>query len=149
MSVTPLQASMLLVGGILATLAAAGVLACTTSTLTGTQVFGLISVLAGSTAVAGGLSLTGPQPSGSGIIPHLIVILAILGLTVALATRNVFGNTEVVGVFGFILGGGAIGAGSQIMNTKLQTQLNASQPPPQPVPEFQSFPYIPPGPPGS
>lgn len=113
-------------GALLAVLAAAGILATTTSTLSGPQVFAMIGFIAGGTAVAGGLALTSPTTS---LIPHLVLILAVLALTVALAVKHVFGSTEVDGVFTFILGGGAVGAGSGIITAK----VTAATLPPPPV----------------
>lgn len=98
---------------VLALLAAAGVLATVSNVLTGVQVYAIVSVIAGGAAVAGGIALS----STSNLIPHLILILAVIGLTVAMALEHVFGTVEVTGVFGYILGGGAIGAA--ITNTQM------------------------------
>lgn len=130
MTLTPLERSLLQLGAVLVVLAAAGVLAIVTNTITGVQVYAMITVIAGGTAVAGGLALT-PEPAN--LIPHLVLIAAVLGLTVALAVEKVFGSTEVIGVFGFILGGGALGAGSTIVASKVAAAAAAHVPPPPPI----------------
>ena len=98
---TTTQRALLQLAAVLVVLAAAGVLATVTTTLSGSEVYGIITVIAGGTAVAGGLALSATPAN---YLPHLLLIAAVLGLTVALAVEKVFGSTEVVGVFGFILG---------------------------------------------
>jgi hypothetical protein len=115
-NLSPTVKAMLQLLAVLAVLAAAGILAVVTTTLTGTEVYAIITVVAGGTAVAGGLALSATPAN---MLPHLLLIAAVLGLTIALAVEKVFGSTEVVGVFGFILGGGALGAGSNIVATKV------------------------------
>jgi hypothetical protein len=105
---------------ILAILAGAGLLCTVSSTLTGAQVYGLIAFIAGGTAVAGGLSLPSTTTeSWVALFPHLVLILSVIALTVCLGLNNTFNGTEVMGVFSFIFGGSAIGAGSTIITTKL------------------------------
>jgi len=101
---------------VLAVLAAAGVLAALTTTLNGAEVFALLTVIAGGTAVSGGLALGGT--TGANLVPHIVLITAVLGLTVALAILKIFDSGEVTGVFGFILGGGAVGAGSSVTSAQ-------------------------------
>ena len=127
---TALQKSLLQLAAVLAVLSAAGVLATVTTTLTGTQVYAMVTVIAGGTAVAGGLALSATPAN---MLPHLLLIAAVLGLTIALAVQHVFGSTEVTGVFGFILGGGALGAGSNIVATKIAAANAAHNPPAPPV----------------
>jgi hypothetical protein len=127
--VTTTQRALLQLAAVLVVLAAAGVLATVTTTLSGSEVYGIITVIAGGTAVAGGLALSATPAN---YLPHLLLIAAVLGLTVALAVEKVFGSTEVVGVFGFILGGGALGAGSNIVATKVAAALHPQQPTPLP-----------------
>jgi len=124
---TATQRSLLQLASVLVVLAAAGILATVTTTLSGTQVYAIITVVAGGTAVAGGLALSATP---SNMLPHLLLIAAVLGLTVALAIEKVFGSTEVLGVFGFILGAGALGAGSNIVATKVAALQHAPAPPP-------------------
>lgn len=105
------------VGSVLVVLTAAAVLAVfEPPTMPAAGLYGLVGVIAGGTAVAGGIALTTPSTS---TVPHLILIAAVLGLTVAMAVQHIFGHTEVTGVFAFILGGGSVGAGTNVMNTKL------------------------------
>jgi hypothetical protein len=113
---TPTVKAFLQLSAVLVVLAAAGVLAVTTATLSGTEVYALVGFIAGGTAVAGGIALTATPAN---VIPHIILILAVLGLTIAMAEKSVFGNAEVTGVFTFIVGGGVLGAGSNIITTKL------------------------------
>ena len=106
------------IAGVLAVLAGASVMAVVSGTLDGTQVAGLVSIIAGSTAVAGGLTLAG-DGKASDLVPHLILILAVIGMTVALALEHVYTSTEVTMILGFIIGGGGTGAGVGVTNAKL------------------------------
>ena len=109
--------SFLQIGVVLLLLAAAGVLATIGHVLTGGEVYSIVSVLAGGTSLAGGLALS---VAPANLYPHLILIAAVIGLTVAMALTHLFGSTAVEGVFGFILGAGVLGAGSNII-TKMLT----------------------------
>lgn len=115
---TPRQSVLPLVA-VLALLAGAALLTVVSKTLTGGDVYGLVTVLAGGTAVAGGLALSS---STANIVPHVVLIVAVVGLTVAMALEHVFGSVEVQGVFEFILGGGSVGAGSNIVTMRLRRQ---------------------------
>jgi hypothetical protein len=129
MTLTALQKSLLQLGAVLAVLAAAGVLAVTTTTLDATQAFGIVGVIAGGTAVAGGIALTATP---SNMLPHIVLIAAVLGLMIALAIEGVWGQVEVTGVFTFIIGGGALGAGSSIVTTKVAAAAHNPAPPAAP-----------------
>jgi hypothetical protein len=140
MNLSATNKALLQLAAVLAVLAAAGVLATVTTTLSGTEVYGIITVIAGGTAVAGGLALSATPAN---MLPHLLLIAGVLGLTIALAVEKVFTSTDVVGVFGFILGGGALGAGSNIVATKVAAMQHAQQfalppavDPPPPVPRL-------------
>jgi hypothetical protein len=144
---TPTVKTFLQLAAVLVVLAAAGVLAVTTATLSGTEVYALVGFIAGGTAVAGGIALTATPAN---VIPHIILILAVLGLTIAMAEKSVFGNAEVTGVFTFIVGGGVLGAGSNIITTKLAKANAAHEPPafapghPLEVPPFHPLEGAPP-----
>jgi hypothetical protein len=114
--------------GVLAVLAGAAVMAVVSDTLTGTQVAGFVAIIAGSTAVAGGLTLAG-DGNPSDLIPHLVLVLAVIGLTVALALEHVFTSTEVVLIFGFIIGGGGTGAGVGVTTARLNALAAAAAEP--------------------
>jgi len=120
------------VASILVILAAAGILAAMTTTLDGAQVYTLLAVIAGGTAVSGGLALGGT--TSTNLIPHTVLLIAVLGLAVALAMVKVFDSGEVVGVFGFVLGGGAVGAGSVATSTQEAAAAAPAAAPPASVP---------------
>ena len=101
---------------ILLALAAAGILATVAHILTGTDVFGIVSVLAGATALAGGLALS---VTPTNLYPHLVLIAAVIGLTVAMGLTHIFVRADVVGVFGDIFGAGLLGAGANAITKVL------------------------------
>ena len=101
---------------ILLALAAVGVLATVAHVLSGSDVMGIVSVFAGGTAIAGGLAL-GASPTN--LYPHLILIAAVIGLTVAMALMHVFVKADVMGTFGFIFGAGIGGALASNVITKV------------------------------
>ena len=108
---SPTQQTLIVLTGVLSVLAAAAVLAVfTPSTVSGVQVFGIVTAVASGTAVLGGLALAATV-SPSSAVPHFVLILAVIGLTVALALQHVWGGTEVTGIFGMVVGGGLAGAG--------------------------------------
>src|ERR1019366_47164 len=100
---------------VLLVLAAAGVLATVGHILTGGDVYLLVSALAGGTSLAGGLALS---VTPTNLYPHLILISAVIGLTVAMGLTHVFDHTAIQGIFGVIMGAGILGAGTNIF-TKL------------------------------
>ena len=122
MNLTATQKSLLLLGAVLGVLAAAAVLSVFSTTLSGSDVFQVVAALGGGTAVAGGIALTSTPAN---VYPHLILIAAVLGLTVALALEHVFGATEVKGTLAFIIGGGIFGAGSNVTTTTKVAQARA------------------------
>ena len=132
--VTPLQKTLLLVVAALAVLAAGGALAVLTGTMSGDQLYGLVAVMAGSTAVAGGLAISSTG-TGTNIVPHVVLILGVLGLTVAMALEHVFGATEVAGVFSFVVGGGTTGAVTgAVQAAAARASIEAKRHPPAPPP---------------
>ena len=128
---------------VLAILAAAGVLAVLSHTVSGAQVYTLVAAVLGGTAVVGGIALNLNSPST--VFPHLFVVLAIIGLTIAMALEHIFTSGEVSGIFGMIIGGGAIGAGSSAVSAKLTALGRASTPPnPMGPPAAPAAPVSPP-----
>jgi hypothetical protein len=99
---------------ILAVLAAISVLAVIGHTVTGSDAYGVLMLVAGGTAVAGGIILGSTVPNNA-LFAHVILILAVIGMLVALSLQHLFTSTQVVGVFSVILGGGSVGVGSSIL----------------------------------
>jgi hypothetical protein len=124
MNLTPTQKSLLLLAAVLGVLAAVSVLSVLTTTLSGSDVFMVVGAVAGGTAVAGGIALTSTPAN---VLPHIILILAVLGLMVALALEHVFGTAEVKGTVAFIVGGGIFGAGSNVTTAKAAAVARATE----------------------
>lgn len=132
-SLSPLQQTLLLTGTVLALLATAAILAVLTTTVTGSEAFGLVAAVSGGTALAGGLAISPATPT-TNLIPHTVLILAVLAMTVALTLQHVWTGVEVTGIFGFITGGGIMGAGSGVAVAEGAKVAAAKTP--QPVPEL-------------
>ena len=134
--------------GLLLTLALLG-MACalaSTKTITGTQATSVILFLITATAVAGTITLVGPS-SNVNLIPHLVIILAIIAAATVLGIRNTLTGAEVTNVIGALLGGGTIGVGFNIFGSQMRAYV-ASVPPPTQGPPGAAGPMGPQGPPG-
>ena len=113
---TPTIRSAAQTGTILVILAGVAILAYLDH-LTSSDAFSVIMLVGGGTAVAGGIAL-GSTPI-TGLIPHYILIAAVVAMTVALAIKGVFVPQQTIGVFSLILGAGAFGTGSAAVTTKV------------------------------
>lgn len=94
---------------VLGLLAAAGVLA-SRGTISPSDAYGFLSLVIGATGVAGTIVLAGPT-SNTQLAPHVLILLAVIGYTTALGYLGLFQGTEVIGVFGVIVGGGSLAIG--------------------------------------
>lgn len=102
---------------VLAVLAAIGVLTVVGSApVTSNQAYSVVMFITVATATAGGVILGGPT-SNSNLAPHLLIILAILGLATALGVESVFTGGQISGIFAGLLGGGAIGVATNAVTT--------------------------------
>src|ERR1700722_17052295 len=115
MKLTPNWRSLLQMSAVLAVLATGGVLAVITTVLSGAILYGIVMAITSATAVAGGIALSS---NPSNLVPHIVMIFAGLGLLVAMSVTQSWGSTKANGIFGSIIGGGALGAGINTINAK-------------------------------
>lgn len=99
----------------LAILAVIGTLGAT-GHLNSTQVNTMLLALIGAIGVSGALVLGSPAPNINAL-PHIILAVFVLGLTVALSLLNILSNAEVFGILGVIVGGGLFAGGSTVNTT--------------------------------
>lgn len=98
---------------VLALLAGLATLAVEGTTVTGPYLLTIVLALASGVALLGGIVLGSPVPNGQ-TFPHLIFVVAVIGLTVAMALEHVWTADQVQYVVGAIIGGGLAGFGSTV-----------------------------------
>ncbi len=98
--------------------------------LTSVMALGVLSLIVGATAVAGTIVLSGPQPN-TDLVPHLVILLAIIGFVTALGAKGYFDGSDIVAIFGVLIGGGSVGLGS-VNPTPAGIAKFFSPPPPPP-----------------
>jgi hypothetical protein len=111
---------------VLLVLAGVGILA-STNHLSPTNAYGLVMLIIGATGVAAGLVLGSTKPNATLVI-HAVIALAILALAIVLTLRNVFTETEVLGVLTVLLGSGVTAAVSQSTPTPTPVVGNLGSP---------------------
>ena len=79
--------------------------------ITGNDAMGFISLIVGATAVAGTILLSGQTPNVN-LIPHLVIMVAIIGFATAMGLLGIFTGTNIVAILGVMIGGGTVGFGS-------------------------------------
>ena len=107
---------------------------------TANDAMGFLSLVIGATAVAGTIVLAGPT-SNANLIPHVVVLIAILGFVTAMGLLGIFTGTEIVAVLGVMIGGGSVGYGS--VNPTPVPPTPVETPRPQPVPSITVPPVAP------
>lgn len=95
---------------VLALLASVAVLTIS-NVITANDAYGFLGLVIGATAVAGTIVLSGPQDN-SYLIPHVVILLAVLAFAVILGAKGYFTGTEIVGIFTVLIGGGSLAVGS-------------------------------------
>jgi hypothetical protein len=88
---------------IAAVLAGLGALAAT-GHLDPTTTYGLIMFIIGATGVAAGLVLGNLSRANVTVVVHAVIALLVLALAIVLDIRNVFDETQIVGIFTVLLG---------------------------------------------
>lgn len=115
----------------LAILAATAVLAVIPkpALFTGTDAYGILMVALGAVGVLAGGVLGSTTPN-SALVPHLVFVLAAVGMCVALGLNHIFTSSQILGVFTAFLGGSAAGVGVAVTG------------PPAPIPSASSVDQI-------
>ena len=80
--------------------------------ITANDAYGFLGLVVGATAVAGTIVLSDANQSNSNLLPHVVIVLAIMGYTVALGSSGYFSGTEIVGIFSVLIGGGSLAMGT-------------------------------------
>lgn len=93
-------------------LAGIGILAATNH-ITPANAFALVMLIIGATGVAAGLVLGNLEKPNAAVIIHAVIALLVLALAVVLTLRNIFTETEILGVITVLLGSGVTAAVSQ------------------------------------
>lgn len=111
----------------LAILAATAVLAVVPkpATFTGTDAYGILMVALGAVGVLAG-GVLGSNTPNSALVPHLIFMVAAVGMCVALGLDHVFTSSQILGVFSTFLGGSAAGVGVSVVNSPTPVQVPTS-----------------------
>jgi hypothetical protein len=94
---------------IAAILAGLGVLAAT-GHLDPTTTYGILMLIIGATGVAAGLVLGNLAKPNATVVVHAILALLVLALAIVLDVRNVFTESQIVGVLTVLLGSGVVAA---------------------------------------
>jgi hypothetical protein len=94
--------------------------------VTGPYLLTIVLALASGVALLGGIVLGSPVPNGQ-TFPHLIFVVAVIGLTVAMALEHVWTADQVQYVVGAIIGGGLAGFGSTVTTS---SPASSTVPPP-------------------
>jgi hypothetical protein len=89
--------------------------------LSGADALGFLLFLITATGVAGTVILLDASTPNTNLIPHLIVVLAIIVFTTVLGYLSVFNDTDIGGVYTALLGGGTLAFGISVVTPTTTT----------------------------
>lgn len=82
-----------------------------TGHVSATDTYTTFMVLLGIVGGAGFVVLVSTA-SNTNLVPHLVFVLLLLGAVGLLADRSIFSSSQVLGIVGLLLGGGAVATGN-------------------------------------